>query len=93
MSTPKIGDLEALANAVRFPKVLMLSETWLTINCPLLNIDSYCLLLSPKMTGRYGGVAMYVHSTDTHVVKDRSCDHICSNNIHYLLIEFIKFFY
>ncbi len=64
----------------------MLSETWLTINCPLLTVDNYCLLALPRMTGRGGGVAMYVHNTVKYVVKDRSCDHIYSNNIDYLLI-------
>ena len=87
---PKTGEIEALFKIAGLPKALLLTETWLTTNSPLLNIDNYHFLSSPRVCSSEGGVAMYVHNSLQYIVKDRSCDHPISKNIDYLLVELTK---
>ena len=86
----KTSEIEALFKIAGLPKALLLAETWLTTNSPLLNIDNYHFLSSPRVCGSGGGVAMYVHNSLQYIVKDRSCDHPISTNIDYLLVELTK---
>ena len=37
----KTGEIEALFKIAGLPQALLLTETWLTTNSPLLNIDNY----------------------------------------------------
>lgn len=84
----KVCDIEGLMSITGIPKVFMLSETWLSVNSHMLNIDNYSFISSPRCTGRGGGVAMYIHSTLQYLVKGKSCDlSINNNNIDYLVCE------
>ena len=51
----KVCDIEGLINITGIPKVFMLSETWLSVNSHMLNIDNYSFISSPRCTGRGGG--------------------------------------
>ena len=82
--------IDALFKIAGLPKELLQTETWLTTNSPLLNIDNYHFLSSPRVCDSGGGVAMYVHNSLQYIVKDRSCDHPISTNIDYLLVELTK---
>lgn len=54
---------------------MLLTETWLSVYSPVVNISNYCLVSSPKNTGRGGGVAAYVQNSVNFIVKYKSCDH------------------
>ncbi len=89
---PKVSELEILLDLVGSPKVLILSETWLSVNCPMLNISGYNLISSPRKLGRGGGVAAYLHNSVSFMVKDKSCDHVETHNIDYLLLELTQLY-
>ena len=74
------------------PKVILVTETWLSANSPAVNVNvsNYCLVSSPRVTGRGGGVAVYVHNSVNFVVKDKSYDHGALKGIDYLLIELLQ---
>ena len=76
--SPKIGELEASINLTESPKVLMLTETWLTNTSLSYNIANYSFLSSPRLKTRGGGVGMFVNNSLQYVIKDRSCDHLTS---------------
>ena len=65
----------------------MLTETWLTNTSLPHNIANYSLLSSPRLKTRGGDVGMFVNNFLQYVIKDRSCDHLTTNNIDYLFIE------
>jgi hypothetical protein len=69
---PKISELEILLNLLKYPKVLLISETWLSNNSPAVNVDGYSLVSSPRCSGRGGGVAAYVHNSVLFSIKDKS---------------------
>ena len=66
---PKIGELEALINLTGSPKVLMLTETWLTNTSLPHNIVNYSFLSSLRLKSRGDGVGMFVNnSLQDHVI-------------------------
>jgi hypothetical protein len=52
---PKVSELEMLLNLMNLPKVMLVTETWLSVYSPVVNISNYCLVSSPRNTGRGGG--------------------------------------
>ncbi len=87
----KINELEALLNMFDSPKVIMLSETWLTVNTSLLNINNYFCVSSPRLQ-RGGGVAMYLHNSVQYSVKLKSCERVVDayHNIDFLILEILS---
>lgn len=61
------------------PNLLLLTETWLSLDSALLNIDSF--ISSPRVVGRGGGVAIYVHNAIQWVTLYKSYEEIAKNNI------------
>ncbi len=86
----KVGEVDAVINLLNFPKLLLLSETWLTIDAPLLNIDSYYFISSPRMKGRGGGIAMYIHKSVQCVILYKSCDATSNSNIDVLVVKLLQ---
>jgi hypothetical protein len=88
----KTCHIEVLLNMLGFPKIVMLTEVWITHNTPALDIDGYTLLTSPRLSNRWGGVAMYVQSSLQFIIKYKSFDHPNQNNfnIDYLLIQILN---
>jgi hypothetical protein len=76
--------MENLLNLLKYPKVLLISETWLSNNSPAVNVNGYSLVSSPRCTGRGGGVAAYVHNSLLFSIKDKS-----SNNTQHLSIDYL----
>ena len=65
----------------------MLTETWLTNTSLPHNIVNYSFLSSLRLKSRGDGVGMFVNNSLRYVIMDRSCDHLPTNNIDYLLIK------
>jgi hypothetical protein len=84
---PKISELEILLNLLKYPKILLISETWLSNNSPAVNVDGYSLVSSPRCTGRGGGVAAYVRNSVLFSIKDKSSNNAQHHSIDYLLLE------
>jgi hypothetical protein len=84
----KLFELEALIGILNFPKVFLLSETWLSVNSVLLNIDNYSFISSPRCNGRGGGVGMYIHNSLHYLIKSKSCNVISNNGIDFVMCEF-----
>jgi hypothetical protein len=87
----KINELTGLLHVLDFPKIVMLSETWINANSPPTDIDNYIFVSSPRSTTSMGGgVGIYVHNSITFSVKTRSCDQPNPLNIDYILIHLAK---
>jgi len=87
----KVGEIDALLNLLGLPKVLMLSETWLEVYSPVLEINNYTFVSSPRRFSRGGGVGMYLHKSLRYIIKDKSCDQTIQYcNIDYLVIELLN---
>ena len=54
------------------PKLVLISETWLSQKSVAINIDNYCLISSPRSKSHDGGIAAYVLNTCQFIVKDKS---------------------
>lgn len=86
----KVSELEALLNILGFPKVLLITETWLSPTSPLQNIANYHFVSSPRISGRGGGVGMYIHNSLQYNITYKSSNHPGQfKNIDYLLIELL----
>ncbi len=84
----KIGEIEALLNLLGLPKILLITETWLSPVSPVQNIINYHFVSSPRMSGRGGGVGMYIHNSLQFISKYNSSNQPGQfKNIDYLLIE------
>jgi hypothetical protein len=84
---PKISELEILLNILKYPKVMLISETWLSNNSPAVSVDGYSLVSSPRCSGRGGGVAAYVRNSVLFSIKDKSSNNAQHHSIDYLLLE------
>ena len=60
---PKLAELEALLSVLGMPKLVLISETWLSQKSVAINIDNYCLIPSPLSKNCGGCVAALVHNT------------------------------
>ena len=87
----KTAELEVILNLLVLPKVIMITETWLTSNTSLTNITGYSILSSPRTFGRGGGAGVYVHDSINYCVKAKSCEMNADCNIDYLLLELIEY--
>ena len=65
----KVNELELLLAMLKFPKVILLSETWLDANINLVNMHDYSFVSSPSRYGRGGGVGAYLHNSVQYCVK------------------------
>ncbi len=87
----KVAEMEGLLNLFGHPKVLMLTETWLTLDSALLEIPDYTFVSSPRLLSRGGGVGAYIHKSLPYVIKDTSCNtNFQCHNIDFLLIELLN---
>jgi hypothetical protein len=59
---PKICEIKSIINLTEFPAVLMLTETWLSLNSVIPNTDNYAFISSPRKQGRVGGMGMFVRN-------------------------------
>jgi hypothetical protein len=83
----KLDEVEALVTLFKYPKVIVLTETWLKPDSVLVPISNYCFVSSPCIVGRGGGVAVYLHNDVHYRVTDRSNNQNSTHNIDYLLVE------
>ena len=56
----KVSELEGLITLLNFPRVVFLSETWLSSDIDLINITNYSFTSSYGKNRRGGGVGIYV---------------------------------
>ena len=83
----KSAELELLLTNLDYPKVLLITETWLNNDTGLLNIPNYTLLSSHRTTGHGGGVGAYVDDSVAYTIKCKSSDSsVRLNNIDYLML-------
>ena len=87
----KTAELEAILSLLGLPKVVMITEAWLTSDTSLTNITGYSLLSSPITFGRGGVAGVYVHDSIKYCVKDKSCEINVDCNTDYLLFELIRY--
>ncbi len=89
---PKLGEVEGLLQLLNFPKALLLSETWLTIDSPMLNICNYVFASSPRVTGRGGGVGIYLHDSIKYSMKVKSSvQPVVCHTVEYLAVELLDY--
>lgn len=82
----KISELEGILRILDFPKIILITETWLSSNSSLINIDKYSFISSPRHK-RGGGVGVYIHDSLHYCIKKLSSDSAIDHVIDYLLIE------
>ena len=87
----KTAELEVILNLLGLPKVIMITETWLTSDTSLTNITGYSIMSSPRTFGRGGGAEVYVHDSIKYRVKAKSCEINADCYIAYLLLELIEY--
>ena len=74
----------------KFPKVILLSETWLDPNINLVNIQDYSFV-SSHGNGRGGGVSVYLHNSVQYCVRVKSCDRGDNQAFDFIVIELIEY--
>ena len=84
---PKVSELEFFLDLMGYPKVLLLSKTWLPVNCPMLTHFWLMFNFVTRKPGRGRGAAADLHHFMLLMVKDKSCDHAEIHTIDYLLLE------
>ena len=86
----EVNDLDRLLNILDFPKIVMISETWINDNSLRTNVNNYTFVSSPRSTGIGGDVDFYVHNSIEFSIKNRSSDQPNSSNIDLSKIHLIK---
>ena len=87
----KVSELESLITLLNFPKVVLLSETWLSSDIDLINITNNSFISSYRKNRHGGGVGMHVHNDVKYCIKVRSCDLNTISKIDYILLELLTF--
>ena len=88
--SPKLSKIQGLLNLLGFPKIFMLSETWLAQNSFLESVENYSFISSLRTTNRWGGVRIYIHNSVKYIIKEKSADStVNNNNIDYIVIQLI----
>ena len=84
----KIPELECIINLLKYPKLIMLPETWLRMNSPFPNIDNYTFISSPRISNTHGsGVGIYIHKSLKFIIKSKSSDQDNRHYCDYIIIE------
>ena len=87
---PKLPEIQGLLTLLSFPKIFMLSETWLAQNSFLESVENYSFISSPRTTNRWGGVGIYINNFVKYIIKENFADStLNSNNKDYIVIKLI----
>ncbi len=87
----KTAELEVLLQTCEFPKVICLSETWLSASLVLVSIPNYTFISSHRVLKRGGGVAMYLHNSIKFCLRAKSCNQVVQSNIDYIIVELLQY--
>jgi len=87
----KVSELEIFLKMCSYPRILLLSETWLNDKYMLPHIPNYTFISSPRTSGKGGGVGIYLHNSVQYSITDKSCNHKLLYNIDYILIDLMQF--
>ena len=87
----KVNELELLLAMLKFPKLILLSETWLDANINLVNMQDYSFVSSPSRHGRGGSVGGYLNNSVQYFVMVKSCDRGDNQAFDFIVIELIEY--
>ena len=67
--SPQLPEIQGLLTLLGFPKMFMLSETWLAQNFFLESVENYSFISSPRITNRWNCVGFYIHNFIQYIIE------------------------
>jgi hypothetical protein len=72
----KVAEIEGVLSLLGFPKALLVSETWLDLNTTISAVTNCSFISSPRLSGRGGGVGIFISNSIQYSVTVKSSDSI-----------------